>query len=88
MAKNKYRIKKYPGVYGYDSQNQRFNGKPDTCYYIVFTVDGKNTTEYMPYLIQGRAEKCGLHPHDQEHNQDTGLNLGGINVRLIPENRG
>ena len=53
MANNKYRIKKYSGVYGYDSQAQRFNGKPDTCYYIVFTVDGKNTTEKVGWQSEG-----------------------------------
>ena len=53
MAKNKYRIPKHPGVYGYDSATQRINGKPDVCYYIVVTVDGVNKTEKVGWQSEG-----------------------------------
>lgn len=53
MAGKKYLIKKYPGVYGYDSTNKRISGKPDTCYYIVITVDGKNITEKVGWQSEG-----------------------------------
>lgn len=53
MGKGKYRIKKHPGVYGYDSATRRYNGKPDTCFYFVVTVDGHNTTEKVGWLSEG-----------------------------------
>jgi integrase len=53
MATGKYRIKKHPGVYGYDSTTKRFNGKPDTCFYIVVTVDKKNITEKVGWASEG-----------------------------------
>ncbi len=53
MKKGKYRIKKYPGVYGYDSAKNRVNGKPDICYYIVVKIDGKNKTEKIGWLSEG-----------------------------------
>jgi integrase len=53
MAQGKYRIKKHLGVYGYNSSTRRVNGKPDVCYYIVFTVDGKNTTEKIGWQSEG-----------------------------------
>ncbi|MDD2466200.1 MAG: site-specific integrase [Desulfobulbus sp.] len=53
MAGQKYRIKRHPGVYGYDSAIRRFNGKPDTCYYIVVTIDGKNKTEKVGWSSEG-----------------------------------
>lgn len=53
MSSGKYRIKKHPGVYGYDSANKRLNGKPDTCFYIVVTVDGKNKTEKVGWASEG-----------------------------------
>lgn len=53
MAQGKYRIKKYPGVYGYDSSCNRLNGKPDTCFYIVITIDGVNKTEKVGWQSEG-----------------------------------
>ncbi|HHL34254.1 MAG TPA: site-specific integrase [Desulfobulbaceae bacterium] len=53
MKSGKYRIKKYPGVYGYDSAKKRVNGKPDICYYILFKVDGKNRTEKIGWISEG-----------------------------------
>lgn len=53
MAKGKYRIKKYPGVYGYDSAKRRHNGKPDTCFYFVVTTDGHNITEKVGWASEG-----------------------------------
>lgn len=34
----KYKIdaRKWPGVYGYDSDKRKISGKPDTCYYIAY----------------------------------------------------
>ncbi len=53
MATNKYRIPKHPGVFGYDSSARRFNGRPETCYYIVVTVDGVNKTEKIGWQSEG-----------------------------------
>lgn len=53
MAQGKYRIKKHQGVYGYDSASKRHSGKPDTCYYIVVTIDGKNITEKVGWQSEG-----------------------------------
>ena len=53
MKSGKYRIKKYSGVYGYDSAKKRINGKPDTCFYIVFKIDGKSKTEKIGWTSEG-----------------------------------
>ena len=53
MAGKKYRISKYPGVYGYDLASRRHNGRPDVCYYIVVTIDGKNCTEKVGAASEG-----------------------------------
>ncbi len=53
MKKGKYRIKKYTGVYGYDSTKKRVNGKPDVCYYILYKIDGKNKTEKIGWYSEG-----------------------------------
>ncbi|WP_419783305.1 tyrosine-type recombinase/integrase [Maridesulfovibrio sp.] len=33
--------KRWPGVYSYESQQKRDQGKPDVCYYIAYRIDGK-----------------------------------------------
>jgi len=53
MVSKKYPIKKYQGVFGYDSTSKRYNGKPDTCLYITFKLDGKKTTEKVGWLSEG-----------------------------------
>lgn len=53
MPGKKYRIKRFPGVYGYDSERRRVNGKPDVCYYIVFKIDGKTKTEKIGWVSEG-----------------------------------
>ena len=53
MSQQKYRISKHPGVYGYDSGSRRHNGRPDVCFYIVVTIDGKNRTEKVGWASEG-----------------------------------
>ena len=53
MASKKYPIKRYQGVFGYDSATKRLNGKPDVCLYITFKLDGKKTTEKVGWLSEG-----------------------------------
>ena len=53
MTAQKYPIKKYQGVFGYDSTTKRFNGKPDVCLYVTFKTDGKKTTEKVGWLSEG-----------------------------------
>ncbi len=53
MKNKKYRIKKYPGVYGYDSATKRVNGRPDVCFYILYKIDRKNKTEKIGWLSEG-----------------------------------
>lgn len=53
MSQKKYRISKHPGVYGYDSTTRRHNGRPDVCFYIVVTIDGKNRTEKVGWQSEG-----------------------------------
>ena len=53
MSQKKYRIGKHRGVYGYDSNTRRHNGKPDVCLYIITTLDGKNRTEKVGWLSEG-----------------------------------
>lgn len=54
MATSRYRIKKYEGIYGYDSATRRHNGKPDICYYLTLkTVDGKKIWEKVGWVSEG-----------------------------------
>ncbi len=53
MKAGKYRIKKYPGVLGYDSTKKRVNGKPDVCFYIRYKIDGRGKTEKIGWLSEG-----------------------------------
>jgi len=38
MQKGRYLIKKYQGVYGYDSTSRRFESKPDVCYWFTYKI--------------------------------------------------
>ena len=38
MKKGHYLIKKYQGVYGYDSTARRFESKPDVCYWFTYKI--------------------------------------------------
>lgn len=54
MATSRYRIKKYEGVYGYDSATKRHNGKPDVCYYLTIKTDeGKKIWEKVGWASEG-----------------------------------
>lgn len=55
MSKNIRRVSndRWPGVYCYDSDQRRFKGKPDVCYYITFKVDGKKITEKIGWKSEG-----------------------------------
>ena len=53
MGSSKYKIKKFPGVYGYDSAKNRVNGRQDVCYYILYKIDGKNKTEKIGWISEG-----------------------------------
>lgn len=53
MISKKYPIKKYQGVFGYDSATKRLNGKPDVCLYITYKIDGKKTTEKVGWCSEG-----------------------------------
>ena len=54
MAATRYRIKKYEGVYGYDSAAKRHNGKPDVCFYLTLKTDeGKKTWEKVGWASEG-----------------------------------
>lgn len=45
--------KRWPGVYDYKSADQKFRGKPDTCLYITFKVDGKKIWEKVGWKSEG-----------------------------------
>ncbi len=55
MGSTRYTIntKRWPGVYGYDSEKKRLKGKPDVCYYINFRVDGKLKWEKIGWKSEG-----------------------------------
>ncbi len=54
MSATRYRIKKFEGVYGYDSASKRCNGKTDVCYYITIkTHDGKKVWEKIGWASEG-----------------------------------
>jgi integrase len=74
MAASRYRIKKHEGVYGYDSNSKRFNGKPDVCYYITLKTDeGKKIWEKVGWASEGytpqlAAELRSKRIRDARHN--------------------
>lgn len=54
MGTSRYRIKKYEGIYGYDSAAKRHNGKPDVCYYLTLkTGEGKKIWEKVGWASEG-----------------------------------
>lgn len=54
MSSARYRIKKHEGIYGYDSNSKRFNGKADVCYYITLKTDeGKKIWEKVGWASEG-----------------------------------
>lgn len=69
MKTGKYRIKKYPGIYGYDSSQRRVNGKPDFCYYIVIKIDGKNKTEKIGWMSEGYTAQLASEVRSQRIRQ-------------------
>lgn len=54
MSKGKYKISdKWPGVYGWDSAKNKFNGKPDICFYIAYRVADKIRWEKVGWKSEG-----------------------------------
>ena len=53
MQKGRYLIKKYQGVYGYDSTARRFESKSDVCYWITFKIDGRKRWEKVGWKSEG-----------------------------------
>ena len=48
---------KYQGVYRRESQERKFNGKPDVCLDISYKLDGKKIWEKCGFLSEGYSEK-------------------------------
>ena len=48
---SKYRGK--TGVFYYKSTQKKFHGKPDTCFYITYKVDGRKRTEKIGWKSEG-----------------------------------
>jgi integrase len=57
MQKGRYLIKKYQGVYGYDSTSRRFESKPDICYWITFKIDGRKRWEKVGWKSEGYSSQ-------------------------------
>jgi len=56
MTLKKYLIdaRRWPGVYGYDSETRKTNrGKPDICFYISFSANGKKVWEKVGWKSEG-----------------------------------
>ena len=54
MATKRYRVKKFEGIYAYDSDKRRHNGRPDVCYYLTLKTDeGKKIWEKVGWLSEG-----------------------------------
>ncbi len=55
MANNLKRVsgEKWPGVYCYASDQRKFRGKPDICYYVSYKADGRKTTEKVGWKSEG-----------------------------------
>jgi integrase len=75
-TRKKYKIdpRKWPGVYGYDSEKRRFLGKPDVSYYISYrTVDrlvwekvGWKSEGYTPQIAsETRSERIRKARHGE-----------------------
>ena len=54
-TRKKYKIdsRKWPGVYGYDSEKQKVHGKPDTCYYITYRTTERLVWEKVGWKSEG-----------------------------------
>lgn len=54
-VRKKYKIdsRKWPGVYGYDSDKRRVHGKRDTCYYIAYRVGERLVWEKVGWKSEG-----------------------------------
>jgi len=57
MQKGRYLIKKYQGVYGYNSTSRRFESKPDICYWITFKIDGRKRWEKVGWKSEGYSSQ-------------------------------
>jgi integrase len=57
VQKGRYLIKKYQGVYGYDSTSRRFESKPDICYWITFKIDGRKRWEKVGWKSEGYSSQ-------------------------------
>ena len=55
MANNLKRVSssKWPGVYCYESDQRKYKGNSDVCYYITFKIDGRKKTEKIGWRSEG-----------------------------------
>jgi integrase len=56
----RYHIGKYQGVYGYDSLTRKVYGRPDTCYYISFKIDGHKKWEKIGWRSEGYSPQLAV----------------------------
>lgn len=57
MTEKRRKHTKYRGVYCRESQERKFNGKPDVCFDISYKLDGKKLWEKAGWLSEGYSEK-------------------------------
>jgi integrase len=54
-SKSKFKIdsKRWPGVYGYESEKRKISGKPDICFYIAYKIHTKLQWEKIGWKTEG-----------------------------------
>ena len=55
MANQLHRVSnhKWPGVYCYESESRKHQGKMDVCYYYTFKIDGVKKTQKVGWASEG-----------------------------------
>ena len=85
--------KRWPGVFDYKSADQKFQGKPDTCLYITFKVDGKKVWEKVGWKSKGytpqvaaelRANRMKQMLHGEEVKTSKEFSLNSPPERIEP----
>lgn len=62
MPQNLIKVKKYQGVYYLKSKKNRFQGKPDKCFYISYrNLQGKFKREKVGWASEGYNAQMALH---------------------------
>ena len=69
MSSKYVKVKKYHGVYTYESERNTYHGKPDICYYINYKQDGKLYWEKVGWKSQGYSAQLASNIRNERIRQ-------------------